>query len=290
MVPTLADRGAAGWGRVTSTPVLLVTATVLFLDTVARWTVAPVLGTHVRFVGLAVVLAAIVLGRSAWLAVALGLFGAAAVSGDLLGGVVWAVAGGVSAAVGSKLWARPEQDGDDGRAHWYVRYGTVVVGTVVVLAATSAWLFDVVDRAAFSVTIVGIVPTNLVAPVIGAPLVRWTLARYEERQWHDRDRPLSRAARYGVLGTVVCWVSAGYVASYLFRAIEQASASAVANRLPRPAYLLLTSWGEQGEVAVFLVGVVALGVVAVIGRSSGPGGRGRLRELWQSFGRGTERS
>lgn len=259
----LADRLTSARARLTSTPVLAVCGIVLLFEPAARWIVAPVVGTRVQFAGLAIVVSILLLGRSSRWAVGLGFFVSGSIWGDLAGAFAWSVAGVLAATVGSRLWARVHQDGTLPRLRWYAWYEVVAVVSVLVHGATVASVFELVDRAAFSVAFGPLVASQIGAVVVAAPVLRLALRRGAPSRWHDADRPLSFAATTAVVVTVFTWAVVGFGASYAFRVLELAPPG-LSDRLPSIVYSLLVVWGDRGEFAVLLVALLALTVLATV--------------------------
>lgn len=280
MLDTVSDEALRVRGVATSPPVLLVAGGVLLLETIGQWALAPLTGTGVSLAGVAVVVAVLVLGTSARWAVAMGLFVAGALVGNLLAGAVPAIAGFLAATVGSRTWAGEALWRLPEPWAWYARYATLAVGSVLVYAGTSAWLVEVADRAAFSVTVGPLVASTLPATLLAAPVIRAGMDRFDGYRRYDADRSLSARARAGLLVIALAWIVSGFPASFLFRGIEQAPATTLAAQLPGVLTSVLTVWGHQGRYAMLLLGAGAVtAIVAILHRDRLPerAGLARLR-------------
>lgn len=244
--------------------VLLVAAVVVLADTVARWTIAAGVGLGVRPIGFGLAAAAVVVGRPARWGSAVGLLAAGLFLGDWTGGVVNAIAAYVATVLAVRTWASGGEDQDMSWSEWLLRYGVVAIVTVFAFIAVESWLFDVLGRAAFSVTVPRAVMTIVPLAVLGAPLVRPVARRAARASWEVPGRPLSERSRVIVVATVLCWVVFGYIGSALFRFIGQAPPGSVGRRISPALETFVGLWGQQGTYAELLLGLLALVVLAVV--------------------------
>lgn len=243
--------------------ILLVGAGVALLATVGQWLVAAGVGLWIRPVGLAVVAAGVVAGRPARWGSAGALFLVGLLFGGPSAGVAWAVAGFAAAAVSARLWVHDERPGEEWGS-WTLRYVVVAVGGVLVLAATNAWLLDVLGRAAFSLTVGGAVVANLPLAVVGAPLVRLAVEHTDVRQEVPRARSPTVTTRAAVVLVALCWTVGGYAGSFLFRVVEQVPSGGIARELSPAIEAFVAVWGWQGTHAQLVLGLVALAVVGLL--------------------------
>jgi hypothetical protein len=251
------------------TVILLVGASVALVATIGQWVVAAGVGLWLRPTGFAVVAAGIVAGRPARWGSAAGLLVAGTLLGAFSSSVAWALAAFAAAAVSTRLWAHDE-GGDGGYLSWLVRYVVVAVGGVVVFAATSAWLLDVLGQVAFSVTAARTVSTNLPLALAGAPFVRLGLERTGEHDWRVHGRPLTVPARAAVVLVAILWTVGGEVGSFLFRAVQRVPPASLARRISPAVAEVLPIWGWQGTYAQFALGAVALAAIGLLLRRRSP--------------------
>jgi hypothetical protein len=249
---------------------LLVGASVALVATVGQWVVAAGVGLWLRPTGFAVVAAGIVAGRPARWGSAVGLLVAGTLLGAYSSSVAWALAAFAAAAVSARLWARDDEGSEGGYLSWLVRYVLVAVGGVVVFAATSAWLLDVLGRAAFSVTAARTVSTNLPLALAGAPFVRLGLERAEAHDWGVRGRPLTASTRVAVILIALLWTVGGEVGSLLFRAVQRVPSASLSRRISPAVEEFVTLWGWQGMYAQFALGAVALAAIGLLLRRRSP--------------------
>ena len=245
---------------------ILVAVVVALAETLGGWALAGGVGLGLDPIGLVLVALSIAVGRPARPGSAAGLLAAGALLGDWSGGVVHAVAGFVATALAVRLWPRRDGDGS-GRAAvpaWLLRYGLVATVAVLAFAATSAWLSDVIGRAAFAVTVPRTVLTTLPPALLGAPLVRPVVEWASGRPWRDPGAPVARRSRVLLAATVVCWTLAGYVGSSLFGALELAPTGSVGRRISPSFEAFVALWGPGGTYAQLLLGVAAVVVLAVV--------------------------
>jgi len=247
--------------------VSLVAAVVVVAGTLGRWSLAAGFGLGARPVGLVLVGAAVVVGRPARLGGAAGLLATGLLVGDWSGGVVDAIAAYVATVVAVRLWAREDDRREVGWAGWLLRYGAVAVGGVLVFASTGALLFDLLGRAPFSIAVRRTVTASLPLALLGAPLVRMAGERATGTDWSVPGAPVTGRSRRILLGTVVCWSLAGYVGSVLFRVIGLSPSGSLGRRIAPAFEAFVTVWGPQGVWAQLLLGLVALGVIAVVLRA-----------------------
>jgi hypothetical protein len=243
--------------------ILLVGAGVALFATVGQWLVAAGVGLWIRPVGLAVVAAGVVAGRPARWGVAGALFLVGLLFGGPSVGVVWAIAGFAAAAVSTRLWVHDERP-EEGWGSWALRYVVVAVAGVLVLAATSSWLLDVLGRGAFSLTVGETVVTNLPLAAVGAPLVRLAVGHVDVRSGAPRTRPPTATTRAAVILVALCWTVGGYVGSFLFRVVEQIPSGGIARELSPAIEAFVAVWGWQGTYAQLVLGLVSLTAVALL--------------------------
>ena len=243
-----------------------VAVVVALVETIGHWAVAAGLGLGVDPLGLALVALAIVVGRPAQSGSAAGLLVAGVLLGDWSGGVVAATAGFVSTAVVVGLWPHEGANDDAGWGVWLLRYGLVASTAVLGFAATSAWVADIVGRAAFSVTVGRTLVTTLPLALLGAPLVKVAAEQVPGTPQWSPSHPMTRRSRAVVVGTVLCWTVGGYVGSFLFRALGQAPPGAVGRRISPLVGTFVDLWGPQGTYAQLLLGTMALAVLGVVFR------------------------
>lgn len=245
--------------------VLPVAVVVAIAATAAQWLTTAVVGPDVRLLALAVVGAAVVVGRPARWGSAAALVGVGVLFGTWTTAVIWAVAAFVTSTVVTRCWTADEPA--SGVATWTRRYVFVAVVGVLLFAATGAWLLDVLGQAAFSVTVGRTVTASLPVTLVGAPLVRVAL----ERTGRDRPsrpsapgRPLDRRARVGVLLIAVVWTVGGYVGSFLFRTVALVPPGEIGRQFSYVLAAFLSVWGPHGTYAQLLLGLLALGVVGTL--------------------------
>jgi hypothetical protein len=243
--------------------ILLVGTGVALATTVGQWTVTTGIGPWMRPVGFAVIAAGILAGRPAKWGVAAGLLLTGVLTTGWSTGVTWAVAGFVTASISTRLWARDDGERDESWSAWAFRYGVVVMSGVLMFAATSAWLFDVLGRAAFSVTVGWTVATNLPMAVLGAPFIRLALEYVGEGERGLRASPTPRI-RAAVVLIVLGWTVGGYVGGFLFRVVELVSRGGIAERLGPAVEGFITIWGWQGTHAQLLLGIVSLTMIELL--------------------------
>jgi hypothetical protein len=246
------------------TAVLLVGGSVALVATVGQWAVATGVGLWLRPTGFAVVAAGIVAGRPARWGSAVGLLVAGTLLGAYASSIAWALAAFAAAGVSTRLWARDDEESEEGHLSWLGRYVVVAVGGVVVFAATSAWLLDVLGRAAFSVTAARTVSTNLPLALAGAPLVRLGLEHADEYDWRVRGRPLTTSTRAAVVLIALLWTIGGEVGSFLFRAVQRVPPAGLRSRFSPAVEEFVTLWGWQGTYAQFALGAVALAAIVLL--------------------------
>ena len=250
---------------------MLPVAIVLFLsNTVAKWAIVAGLGLDIRPLGLGLVAAAVAVGRPARWGSAVGLLAAGLLLGDWTGGVVYAISAYVATTLGVRLWARSDGSRDSAWSDWMLRYGLVAVGTAFAFIAMESWLFDVLGRAAFSVTVPRAVMTTVPFAVLGTPLVRPVARRATGTAWEVPGRPMSEWSQAIVVATVLGWTVLGYVSSALFRLIEQAPPGSIGRRISPALETFLGLWGDQGMYAELLLGLLALAGLAVVLRRARP--------------------
>lgn len=244
--------------------VVLVATVVVLTDTVARWALVAGVGLGVRPIGLGLVAAAVVVGKPARWGSAVGLLAVGLFLGDWTAGVVGAIAAYVATVLAVRTWAGGGEARDGPWSGWLLRYGVVAIVAVFAFVAVESWLFDVLGRAAFSVTAPRAVVTTIPLAILGAPLVRPVARRTERTSWEVPERPMSERSRVIAAVTVVCWVVFGYVGSTLFRFIGQAPPGSVGRRISRTLGAFVGLWGRQGTYAELLLGLLALVVLAAV--------------------------
>jgi hypothetical protein len=242
--------------------VAAVTGVTILVDTVGAWALSATVGVGVRPFALLVVLTTMAVGATARYGLAVGLLGSGALLSDWTGGVISAVAAFAAAAVYSRLWyGRAETNG------WLrplVRYEVAAVLATLTLAATSAWLADVLGAAVFSTVLARSLTANLPLAVLGAP-VGWLLADLGAgRRWRTATRGLSSTGRLLVAGVLVAWTVGGYLSSFLFQATSLVPIELFGRRLGTAAETVVVLGGPQGRNVVFLVGATAIVVLFVI--------------------------
>lgn len=239
-------------------PVILVAIAVTFSDTAGQWLVAGGFGLGIDPIGFVLVALAVVVGRPARSGSPVGLLVSGLLLGDWSGGVISAIAGYVATVTAIRLWARGNGDDDIGMIEWLLWYGIVAVAAVFAFAATSAWLSDILGQGAFSVLVGRTIVNTLPLSLLGAPLVRPVIKRVSEAPWRELGFPVTGRSKVLLVGIVVLWTIAGYVGSFLFRAVELAPPGSIGRRVSPVVESFVGLWGWQGVYAQLLLGGIAL--------------------------------
>lgn len=251
--------------------VVLLTLVVAFLETFGQWGLSAVVGTSVRPSGVAIVVATVLLGAPARWGLAGGMVVAGGALGDWSTGAVYALAAFTASIVCFRLWDSSRRDTTS--VGWIAEYEGVALVTVVLFAATSAWLTDLLGWTAFATPVVVTVAANLPLAAAGG-LLAWPLAgATAERRRPDAEAVTPRT-KVAVAGTVFLWAGGGYVASFLYQAMNQVPTALYGRRLPAFAEPVVRFGGDNGSVVLTVFSLVSLAVIVYL-LADGTFGAGR---------------
>lgn len=246
------------------TPIVAVAVLTVLVDTAGRWALTAAVGVGVRPLALLVVLATAAVGARARWGLAVGLLGSGLLLSDWSGGVVTAIAAFAAAAVCARLGVGPRPQTE--RHWWFAHVAAVVVLSTLTLGATAAWLSDTLGVAAFSIVVARSVTTNAPLALLGIPAVLAVAAVGQGRGWrgaiHSEWLPTRRTLLAGVV--LVVWTGGGYVGSFMYRAVNTVPLDTFARRFGTVAVMIIRAGGPQGRVAVFCLGVVAIGALLAV--------------------------